>query len=135
MEQKFRPNRLCSWQHIQWIIHSSLMLGCWNENIWVKVLCYDLAVEKKKQQIWCLASLTGVTLLRLWISMIWSIYLILYFHFPSKSFSLMIWSAWIDLFELIYCHKHLWDCSRELMKTIYDIFISCFKLTSTSPLT
>jgi hypothetical protein len=35
-------------------------------------------------------------------------------------------SAWIDLFVLIYWYNHSWDCLREFMETIYDMFTSCF---------
>jgi hypothetical protein len=38
----------------------------------------------------------------------------------------------INLFELIYWHKHLWDYSRELIQTTNVMFISCFQLISIS---
>lgn len=34
--------------------------------------------------------------------------------------------VWIDLFELIYCHKYLWNYLQEFMETAYDMSISCF---------
>jgi len=34
--------------------------------------------------------------------------------------------VWIDLFEVIYLHKHLWDCLGELMEIRYDMAIGCF---------
>jgi len=38
----------------------------------------------------------------------------------------------IDLFELIYWHVHLCDCMIELVKTAYDMSISCFQLVFVS---
>jgi len=34
-----------------------------------------------------------------------------------------VWSIklWIGLLELIYWHKHLWDCLGELIETTYEL--------------
>ena len=43
-----------------------------------------------------------------------------------------IGSVWIDLFELIYRHKNLWDCLGEFKKTTHDMFVNCIQLISIS---
>lgn len=50
-------------------------------------------------------------------------YLVLSTHFRSVS---------LDLFEIIYLHKHLWYCLKELKKTTSNLFISLYKLISLS---
>jgi hypothetical protein len=40
--------------------------------------------------------------------------------------------VWIDLFELIYRHKHLLDGLKGLMETTYDVSVNSFQVISIS---
>jgi hypothetical protein len=49
--------------------------------------------------------------------------------FYALLFSMLIFFC-IDLFELMYCHKHLQPVCESLWKQIFDMCVGCFRLIS-----